>query len=409
MREYLKPQESPSRVIQTYAPRQQQQNTASFVDNRDTVQMRLMDAIQHIGVEKEEPLQGKFETVQQKANNTGLPDKLKSGVESMSGISMDDVKVHYNSSKPAQMQAHAYTQGTDIHVAPGQEKHLPHEAWHVVQQKQGRVQPTMQMQGVNVNDNEGLEREADIKGDESSKTVQRMVLIAGEDINNLEDVVVLANLKYAIGADTGTMGINDMKNNLPKEVPKDIREPVHVIGHGSSGLINRYTGAEVGGALFKNNNSKEDGARWGDIEIYSCNAGIESQDLSLVGQIYAWLGNVYNNYTGKVSGRKGLALTHSAIGKRTVKPSLVEAYMALQESIIKEHPFLGSEDESGKKDGHLRPAGEVIITSLDTLSPLERACLIDAYTADFYKDLISQSASAGFLEPLGEGLKTLFK
>ncbi|MEM7041075.1 MAG: DUF4157 domain-containing protein [Bacteroidota bacterium] len=36
-------------------------------------------------------------------------------------------------------QAHAYDQGTDIHIGPGQEKHLPHEAWHVVQQKQGRV------------------------------------------------------------------------------------------------------------------------------------------------------------------------------------------------------------------------------------------------------------------------------
>ncbi|HAP61901.1 MAG TPA: hypothetical protein DCR93_21180, partial [Cytophagales bacterium] len=34
--------------------------------------------------------------------------------------------------------------GTDIHLAPGQQKHLPHEAWHVVQQKQGRVKPTLQ-------------------------------------------------------------------------------------------------------------------------------------------------------------------------------------------------------------------------------------------------------------------------
>jgi len=68
-----------------------------------------------------------------------LPDNIKHGVESLSGISMDDVKVHYNSAKPAQLNAHAYAQGTDIHPASGQEKHLPHEAWHVVQQKQGRV------------------------------------------------------------------------------------------------------------------------------------------------------------------------------------------------------------------------------------------------------------------------------
>jgi hypothetical protein len=104
-------------------------------------------------------------TVQLVANNTGMPDTLKSGVEQLSGIAMDDVKVHYNSSKPAELQAHAYAQGTDIHLAPGQEQHLPHEAWHVVQQKQGRVQPTKMLKSVTpVNDDKGLEREADEMG-----------------------------------------------------------------------------------------------------------------------------------------------------------------------------------------------------------------------------------------------------
>lgn len=103
--------------------------------------------------------------IQRKENKTGLPDNLKSGIENLSGYSMDDVKVHYNSDKPAQLQAHAYAQGTDIHFGSGQEKHLPHEAWHVVQQKQGRVKPTMQMKGsVNINDDAGLEKEADVMG-----------------------------------------------------------------------------------------------------------------------------------------------------------------------------------------------------------------------------------------------------
>lgn len=105
------------------------------------------------------------ELLQRQPNNTGLPDNLKSGIENLSGYSMNDVKVHYNSSQPATLQAHAYAQGTDIHVAPGQEKHLPHEAWHVVQQKQGRVKATRQMKGkVNINDDAGLEKEADVMG-----------------------------------------------------------------------------------------------------------------------------------------------------------------------------------------------------------------------------------------------------
>lgn len=103
--------------------------------------------------------------VLRKTNKTGLPDGLKAGVENLSGMSMDHVRVHYNSAQPAQLNAHAYAQGSDIHLGPGQEKHLPHEAWHVVQQMQGRVRPTMQMKaGVGVNDDVGLEGEADVMG-----------------------------------------------------------------------------------------------------------------------------------------------------------------------------------------------------------------------------------------------------
>jgi len=97
-------------------------------------------------------------------NKTGMPDSLKTGLESLSGQDLSDVKVHYNSSEPAKIQAKAYTQGTDIHVAPGQEQHLAHEGWHAVQQKQGRVQATTQAKGKPVNDEKKLEHEADVMG-----------------------------------------------------------------------------------------------------------------------------------------------------------------------------------------------------------------------------------------------------
>lgn len=111
------------------------------------------------------------QVMQKKENNTGLPDNLKTGVENLSGISLDNVKVHYNSDKPAQIGALAYTQGTDIHVGPEQEKHLPHEAWHVVQQAQGRVRPTIQMKNFQVNDDVGLEKEADEMSGKINSTV----------------------------------------------------------------------------------------------------------------------------------------------------------------------------------------------------------------------------------------------
>jgi len=122
------------------------------------------NAIQRQTEEEELPHE-KFDAPPRIENRTGMPDGLKSGIESLSGISMDHVRVHYGSAKPAQLDALAYTQGSDIHVAPGQERHLPHEAWHVVQQARGRVQPTMQLtDGVPVNDDEALEHEADVMG-----------------------------------------------------------------------------------------------------------------------------------------------------------------------------------------------------------------------------------------------------
>lgn len=105
--------------------------------------------------------------MQRKQNHTGMPDSLKAGVEKLSGLSMDDVQVHYHSAAPAQLQAHAFAQGNQVHIAPGQEKHLPHEAWHVVQQKQGRVQATRQLKGADINDDSGLEAEADTMGEKA--------------------------------------------------------------------------------------------------------------------------------------------------------------------------------------------------------------------------------------------------
>ena len=89
------------------------------------------------------------------SNRTGLPDRLKAGIETLSGDSLDAVRVHANSPQPARLGALAYTQGSDIHVGPGQERHLAHEAWHAVQQMQGRVQATVQMRGVGINDDGG--------------------------------------------------------------------------------------------------------------------------------------------------------------------------------------------------------------------------------------------------------------
>lgn len=97
-------------------------------------------------------------------NRTGMPVDLLIGLEQLSGVDLSGVRVHYHSPEPARVDALAYTHGQDIVLGPGQERHLPHEGWHVVQQMQGRVRPTLQSKGLLINDEEVFEREADLMG-----------------------------------------------------------------------------------------------------------------------------------------------------------------------------------------------------------------------------------------------------
>jgi hypothetical protein len=77
---------------------------------------------------------------------------------------MEGVKVHYDSAEPGRVGAEAFAHGPDIHLAPGAERHLPHEAWHIVQQRQGRVPASVQFKGLAVNIDPALEGEADAMG-----------------------------------------------------------------------------------------------------------------------------------------------------------------------------------------------------------------------------------------------------
>jgi Domain of unknown function (DUF4157) len=97
------------------------------------------------------------------SGGVGMPGQMAQGIEQLSGVPMDAVKVHYNSLLPVQQGVRSFTQGNDIHLAPGAEKHLPHEVWHVVQQAQGGpVKPVVP--AIGVMDDRFLEGEADRMG-----------------------------------------------------------------------------------------------------------------------------------------------------------------------------------------------------------------------------------------------------
>lgn len=107
---------------------------------------------------------------------TGIPDPVRTTMESSLGDDFSNVRVHTNSSQAKSIGALAYTRGNDVHFAPGHynpgstsgRKLLGHELAHVVQQRQGRVQPTGSVGGMALNDSPKLEAEADRLGERAA-------------------------------------------------------------------------------------------------------------------------------------------------------------------------------------------------------------------------------------------------
>lgn len=82
---------------------------------------------------------------------TAIPAYLKSQAERKSGCDLSNVKVHYNSTKPADYQAVGIAQKNIIHLAPFHENKIKHEVVHIVQQKQNTF-PVCQQRGSVVSD-----------------------------------------------------------------------------------------------------------------------------------------------------------------------------------------------------------------------------------------------------------------
>lgn len=102
---------------------------------------------------------------QRPAERSGeLDSAVRARTEARAGFPLGDVRVHYNSPAPRVLGAGAYAFGDEIHLGPGQEEHLPHEAWHLAQQRRGDVTPTGRSDdGRPLNDEPRLEREADVQ------------------------------------------------------------------------------------------------------------------------------------------------------------------------------------------------------------------------------------------------------
>lgn len=165
-------------------------------------QMKKEAAIQRESLPEEEEMQMKAKTLQRQpeeeemmqakmpgaesststatTSTQGLPTGVQSHMEQALQADFSGVKIHQNSPQADSVGALAYTQGTDIHFAPGKFdtgstsglELLGHELNHVKQQSEGRVSPTGQVNGLPLNDDPALEQESDQMGQKAAQMMK---------------------------------------------------------------------------------------------------------------------------------------------------------------------------------------------------------------------------------------------
>ena len=187
-------------------------------------------------------------------------DEIRSRMENISGVDLSDVRVHFDSGKPAELGALAFTKGTEIHIGPGQEKHLPHEMWHAVQQKQGRVRPTRDIKGIRINDDKKLEKEADKMGQKNisdkkiditkkaaaQKTVQMKpgTLNMEVKVMKLSQKVPVTEQVKIVYDDTKPITVQEIKVHLQKEFEEKL-------DYFTISLIYKFNNPEMSGNLTR--------------------------------------------------------------------------------------------------------------------------------------------------------------
>ncbi|MEL6537951.1 MAG: DUF4157 domain-containing protein [Bacteroidota bacterium] len=343
-------------------------------------------------------------------NRTGLPNGLKTQLEGTFGTRLDHLRVKKNSGFPAKVGAIATTRGSQIDIAPGHfnpnsaqgRKLIGHEAWHTVQQAQGRVKPTLQMKtGHLVNDSEALEREADVMGERLSSRrldVSPKARLASKSpsyrhvIQRVPKYVVIGkHFRKNIKLDAQALGLVAEKiKNVDLSVVTDVDNVIIDGAHGNSATFGRYNPVKLARKLY------EKGLRaCYNIELHGCETGRmfakefrqELRELKV-----AMAGSVIAPTTSGSNNSKGLqtALLPQAEEKMKVQLALKKMYRRRSKSSygpVKTFFKQKSKQAESKHDEIFdNPASEVLSPSQIENHYLQRALAIQGKIDALAKD-----------------------
>ena len=189
-----------------------QNDSSEFVDKSpEAAEAQKLQETANNSPETLEMLEWQNQIAPEENNNSQIPPALLQKIQEESGVSLADVQIHYNSSKPSEVDALAYTKGNHIYIGPGNEQYLEEELWHVVQQKMGRVKATEELNGNKLNTDQNLEDEAQ-SGSLKSAPINKQ--------NNSNDTDVIQRATASIDKttpDTKLSGFSDKANALKKQ------------------------------------------------------------------------------------------------------------------------------------------------------------------------------------------------
>lgn len=257
----------PSTMVEDDEPPIQRRGPVPIEDTEEEEPIQRLGPVPlqfHSSKEDEEPIQRKGpvppmnmdsddHSDSDSSSSDRMPFLVQRKMESSFGEDFSDVNIQKDSSQSTELNAHAFAIGNDIHFAPGMynpesqkgQELLGHELTHVVQQREGRVQPTVQKKGENINDDEGLEKEADEMGAKAAKgeSVTEDSNTPAEDKNETPNVEEQQN-------ESGTIIIVGVNGNMPvgnREEIMKIQSSLKALGYyqgSEDGYITRKDGKE---------------------------------------------------------------------------------------------------------------------------------------------------------------------
>jgi len=154
----------------------------------------------------------------------------------------------------------------------------------------------------------------------TSKAIQKMAVMAVNDMDAQEDALVWNNIEYAVSEATGPIG--DLKKNKVWNQLKD-KEEIRIVEHGAVQKVGGIGAATIFGSMFKGPKKIPVDKKIGGITFQSCYAGVVGgSGSSLVSDMKGELQNLAAQVTGvPVKGRTGIAFGFKGLGEATAETS----------------------------------------------------------------------------------------